>query len=101
MKATILTVLLFLLLGCGTTKEEKYYIERVYTTKDGTKHIERLTNYKGVGRVLEIYTKENIYFINIDRLEITNETDNSILRFETWEELYEWVGETTARQFNE
>ena len=97
MKATILTVLIFLLVGCGTIKEEKYYIERVYTTKDGTKHIEVLTNYKDADRTLEIYTKENIYFINIDKLEVSNEVDNNIIRFETWGELYQWVGETTAK----
>ena len=100
MKATILTVLVFLLLGCGTTREEKYYIERLYTTKDGIKHTEILTNFKDADRILEIYTRENIYFINIDKLEVSNEVDNNIIRFETWEELYEWVGETTARQFN-
>lgn len=94
----ILILLVLVAVGCNTVQmEERYYIERIYTEKDGIKHVKRLTNFYEAGRVLEIYTKENIYYINIDRLEITNETDNNILRFNTWDELYQWVGETTAR----
>ena len=50
---------------------------------------------------LEIYTNTNIYYVNVNRLEVSNENDNKVQHFKTFRELSVYVSELTAKEANE
>lgn len=52
-------------------------------------------NYPEDTTDLEIYTLENIYYI--DGLTVTNESNDKVLEFETQQELFDFISITTVQ----
>ncbi len=73
MKKALLTIYAgFLLIGCGTQPHQE-------------------------PPILEIYTKENIYFVDIQSLTIANELNDDIRTFTDPAEFVNYLGEQTAQ----
>lgn len=108
-KLLLLITILTLTVSCSTVlkKEYSYYTEEITTHKDGTVHKEIRTNMDETTgafypdkRLLEVYTYKNIYYIDIVNFTIKSENSSNIIQFDYFEELYMWLGETTARESN-
>lgn len=107
-KLLLLITILTLTVSCNVVKKEySYYTEEITTYKDGTVHKEIKTNMDettGVfypdKRLLEVYTNENIYYIDIVNFTIKSENSYNIIHFDYFEELYMWLSEVTARESN-
>lgn len=102
-KLFVIITLLIILTSCAVTKREHYYyIEELTHYKNGTVQKEIICNIdvtpvkESDGKRLEIYTTQNIYYIDLINYIITNESDNCVIKLDSFEELYVWISETTA-----
>lgn len=49
-------------------------------------------------RTLEIYTPENIIYVNVDKLEVSSEVEDWTLQAEDWADLKEIISQITAQE---
>ena len=107
-KLLLLCTLLTILVSCSVTKKERYYYFEDYIYfKDGTIHKEIRTNIDETTgafypdkRLLEVYTNENIYYIDIVNFTVKCEDSYNIIQFDYFEELFIWLREVTATESN-
>lgn len=49
-------------------------------------------------RTLEIYTPENIIYVNVDKLEVSSEVEDWVLQAADWSDLFEIVSQITSQE---
>lgn len=61
----------------------------------------KTTKYETVhGAVLDVYTAENIYYINLDKYTVTSEKDSEEIAFKSLQHLKNWLSDITAFENN-
>jgi hypothetical protein len=57
-------------------------------------------NKQPESKILEIYTNEDIYFVDVEKLRVANEVNDTIKAFDSFTELNEYISIQTAQDVN-